>query len=195
MTHKVFGHTNKVSKASQNPIETLKNQHSAAHSPGFFDNLIGNYDYDDDYLETPQQYQKKEEPKAQTRKEFTVFSAAEHQENEKVTHEIEQLTAQIRQEIIMLKKSSADLAQEVQQVEKISLQSLPENAGIYHVRFLEVMIALLQTVREKIGDSSTWLTAMVSKKKKRGSLFAVNAKKKGTQYSLSQELQSARSIQ
>jgi len=36
---------------------------------------------------------------------------------------------------------------------------------------------------------------MVSKKKKRGSLFAVRSKKAGTQYSMSQELSNARSVQ
>jgi tRNA(Ser,Leu) C12 N-acetylase TAN1 len=36
---------------------------------------------------------------------------------------------------------------------------------------------------------------MQSKKAKRGSAFAVNTKKKGTQYSQSQELSSARNVQ
>jgi hypothetical protein len=72
---------------------------------------------------------------------------------------------------------------------------LPEKPGIYHVRFLEIIVNVLRALRAKINESSTWMQALTSKKKKRGSLFAVRAKKKGTQYSLSQELSSARSVQ
>jgi len=197
MVNKVFGHTNKGTKGTQNPIERLKDSHSSSNSSGFIDQLIGNYDYDDDFYGDENFYPRKEKaaPQPQQRKEFTVFNSHEHYETERVTREVEELTKQIKQEVVMLKKTSAELDQNIKQVEKISLESTPEKAGIYHVRFLEIVISLLQSIREKVGDSSTWLTALISKKKKRGSLFAAHSKSKGTQYSLSQELQSARSIQ
>ncbi|MCX6732754.1 MAG: DUF5660 domain-containing protein, partial [Candidatus Roizmanbacteria bacterium] len=64
-----------------------------------------------------------------------------------------------------------------------------------HVKFLEIVLQILRSVRAKVGESSTWMQALMSKKKKRGSLFASRSKKQGTAYSMSQELSNSRSIQ
>ncbi len=132
--------------------------------------------------------------KPQRRKE-TVFSFREHYERENVQGQVQELMRQIKREIEEVKKTDASLLQEVRDIENMAVEDLPAKAGIYHVRFLEILLSLLRTVRSKIGESKTWLEAMMSKKKKRGSLFATRSKKMGTQYSLSQELQSARSVQ
>jgi len=86
------------------------------------------------------------------------------------------------------------LAHEVVEVEKHAIQSLPEKPGVYHVRFLELLSSFLQGLTTKVSEAKNWMAAMHTKKAKRGSLFAVRSKKQGTQYSLSQELQSARSV-
>ena len=101
----------------------------------------------------------------------------------------------IKREIDFLKKDNSGLMNEVKDVEKLTLNSLPEKPGIYHIRFLEIVLNLVRHLRAKVGESRTWMEALVSKKKKRGSLFAARSKKSGTQYSLSQELQNARSVQ
>lgn len=144
--------------------------------------------------EYPAGQAEKQAERPQRRKE-TVFNFREHYERENVQRQVQELMQQIKREIEEVKKADASLLQEVRDIEKMSVEALPAKAGIYHVRFLEILLSMLRTVRSKIGESKTWLEAMMSKKKKRGSLFATRSKKMGTQYSLSQELQSARSVQ
>lgn len=129
------------------------------------------------------------------RKEFTVFNYREHYEESEIKRQIKELTEMIKCEVKFIRKGNQDLLNEVRDIEKITFETLPEKPGIYHVRFLEVILSILKALRAKVGESKTWLEAMKSKKKKRGSLFMVLSKKKGTQYSLSQELQTARSVQ
>lgn len=129
------------------------------------------------------------------RKEFTIFNYAQYYEQELVRKQIQELVEAIRQEIVLIKKTDQGLINEVKDIEKITIDNIGEKTGIYHVRFLEIVLRLLRSLRQKVSESKTWLSAMISRKKKRGSLFAVLSKKKGTQYSLSQELQTARSVQ
>jgi hypothetical protein len=68
-----------------------------------------------------------------------------------------------------------------------------EKKGVYYVRFMELMMELVRTLAAQVSESNTWLEAMISKKKRRGSLFAARSKNQGTQYSMSQELSIARS--
>lgn len=176
----------------KNPYETLKNTSTSRA----LDRLMGTYQ--DDEMDLMEQYlkERKREPKEKKqRQEFSLFRYQEYHEQELVRKQITQLTEEIKKEIIALKGTGSGLAKEVQEVEKLTLQPLPEKPGIYHIRFLEIVLNLIRVIRLKIGESKTWLEAMISKKKKRGSLFMSLSKKKGTQYSLSQELQSARSVQ
>jgi hypothetical protein len=101
----------------------------------------------------------------------------------------------IDQEIEAIKRANSALAAEVKDIEKLTITSANEKPGIYHIRFLELMLSFLQSLRSKISYSSTWLQAMQSKKKKRGSLFASLSKKRGTQYSMSEEIKMTRSVQ
>lgn len=176
---------------NQNTLETLKN----SRNNGILDQFFGNYDADyprEDIFGWPKESAK---ISGKSRQEFSVFNYQNYYEKEIVRKEIKQLSEQITKEIEMIKKADKNLLQEVQDIQKLNLESLPEKPGIYHIRFFEIILSILRTLRAKIGESRTWLQAMISKKKKRGSLFAVRSKKQGTQYSLSQELQSARSIQ
>lgn len=128
-----------------------------------------------------------------TRQEFTIFSRIDHQENQEIPQQIEMLAAEIKQEVAIIKKSNKDLITEIEEIEKQSL-SKTEKQGIYHVRFLESILSYLRNIGAKIKEGRTWAAALTSKKAKRGSLFVARSKKRGTQYSLSQELQSARSV-
>lgn len=134
-------------------------------------------------------------PSKKRRKEGSFFSYQEHYEGVVVKDEIQKLIEQIREEIKLIKKADKTFLNQVKDIEKITIDSLPEKPGIYHVRFLETVLGMLRALRLKVGESKTWLDALKSKKAKRGSAFLVRSKKKGTQYSLSNELSSARSVQ
>ncbi len=169
-----------------NTVETLKDPSSSLDQNSLLEQLFGSRKETDDI-------EKKQKPTQ--RQEFSLFSYNNYFEKEVVKKQIKELTEQIKKEIKLLKKADSSLISEVQDIEKLTIDSLPEKPGIYHIRFLEIVLRVLQTLREKVGESRTWLAALVSKKKKRGSLFASLSKKKGTQYSMSQELTNARSVQ
>jgi len=158
---------------------------------------FGNNPFDFDYSSFSERKtnQQKEEVSKPLRKEFSLFSYQEYYEKELVKKQIKELVEQIRKEIELIKKADKALLNQVSDIENITVEQLPEKPGIYHVRFLEIVLRILQSLRQKIGESKTWLSAMISRKKKRGSLFLALSKKKGTLYSMSQELQTARSIQ
>jgi len=162
-----------------NPLESLRN----------FDN----YEDDDEYESLGFNLAKKKEKRA--KKEFKVFNYQEYSETTLIKKKISELSELIKKEIEALKKQGSEFNRELNEVGKIALQELPEKPGIYHVRFLEIILEFVRHLRARVGESKTWMEAMVTRRKKRGSLFAVRSKKMGTQYSLSQELQSARSIQ
>lgn len=145
--------------------------------------------------EQGQKQEKKPEKSQLTPKRESVFNYQIYYEKELVKQQIKELVDQIRKEIELIKRAGRTLDAEIKDIEKITIESLPARPGIYHIRFLEIILRILKTLREKISDSGTWLSAMVSRKKKRGSLFLALSKKKGTQYSLSQELATSRSIQ
>lgn len=206
MSNKVIQSQKKSSATSQtiNPLETFKDlgsgivKNTASNFKKIGTGIFDSFFADNDPAPASENLgfgQNLEKAPSQTRKEFSLFSYQEYYEKEIVKKQIKELTEQIKKEIELLKKADKALLDQVKDIENLTLESLPDKPGIYHIRFLEIVLKILHTLREKIGESRTWLAAMVSKKKKRGSLFVVNSKKKGTQYSLSQELQSARSIQ
>ena len=129
------------------------------------------------------------------RKEFTIFASETHSENHEVPKQIEQLSAEVKQAVTQLKKAQKNLDHQILQAEKHTIESMPQKGGIYHVHFLENLLSFIRLMQSKVGEAKTWLSAMQSKKKKRGSAFASRSKKQGTQYSLSQELSTARSVQ
>jgi len=172
-----------------NPLESIGSK--------AFDQFFGSYDTDyDNSLENPvESWGKEAKQPTKHKQEFKLFNYTEYYEKELVKRQIKELTELIKKEIELIKKADASLLNEVRDVETISINTLPEKPGIYHIRFLEIVLSILRTLRAKIGESKTWMQALISKKKKRGSLFMALSKKKGTQYSLSQELSNARSVQ
>ncbi len=143
--------------------------------------------------EAPQNEPKIEGFRAIGKERITVFSLREQRESKEI-QQIKELLKQIKEEIKAIKAADNSLAEEIKAAEKLTIEVDPEG-GVYHIRFLEVILKLLHTARKKIGESSAWLDVMHSKKKKRGSAFASLSKKQGTQYSMSQELSNARSTQ
>ena len=186
--------TNTIGSKFQHP-KLKKNQNNLEAIKGldqFFEDYDSDYKKQEDYFWSSREEKK---PISKSRKEFSLFNYQNYYEQEIVKKEIKQLTEEVRKEIELIKKADKSLLQEVKDIHKLTLDQLPEKPGVYHIRFFEIVLSILRSLRAKIGESRTWLQAMISKKKKRGSLFAIRSKKQGTLYSLSQELQSARSVQ
>ncbi|MDO8609542.1 MAG: DUF5660 domain-containing protein [bacterium] len=207
MNHTMYksGGKSKSTKVNKNPLEAITDLGSSTFNKakdefkkigtGMVDDLFGiNYDSEPTNGNEFGRQQEGSAPKKH-KQEFKLFNYNEYYERELVKKQIKELTEQIKQQIEMIKKADASLLNDIKDIQKLSIDSLPATPGIYHVRFLEIILNILKTVRQKIGESRTWLQALQSKKKKRGSAFAVRSKKQGTQYSMSQELQNARSIQ
>mgnify|MGYP001069786284 CR=1 FL=1 len=177
------------SKSQKNPSQTYYKNPSETYEDSPFD-----LDYSS-FFEEKKINQEKKGTSSSIRREFHLFSYQDYYEKERVKEQIKQLIEQIRKEIDLIKKADEALLAQVSDVKKITVEQIPEKPGIYHVRFLEIILRILQSLRQKIGESKTWLSVMISRKKKRGSLFLALSKKKGTSYSMSQELQITRSVQ
>lgn len=207
MNAKMSAKSQNTSK-SANTLETLKNLGSSVAQntadsfkdmgTGMIDQLFGGYaDQEESYDEQIEKLRKpqQKENKPSLQRERNLFNYQAHHENTVVTEQIKRLVEQIKQEIEYIKKADKALLSEVSDIQKISMESISQKPGVYHIRFLEIVLRTLRLLRAKIGESKTWMQALMSKKKKRGSLFAARSKKSGTQYSLSQEISSSRSVQ
>lgn len=137
-----------------------------------------------------------ETPKRSVIREFrNIFSRPEHYETKERPHQIEYLHKQIVQEIHAIKSANAAFISEVKDIDNITVENMKGKEGIYYVRFLELIISILKTLRMKINESRTWLGAVQGRAKKKGGAFGARAKKHGTSFSMSQELSNARSVQ
>ncbi len=177
----------------KNPIESLKNFGNPPAGSKGMDQFFGDYADYENWGEFG--YQPEAKKPAKRKAEFKVFNYQEYYENQKIKDEIRKLTELIKREVEMLKKADKAFTTEVKEIQKLTVESLPAKPGVYHIRFLEIVLSILETIRAKVSESTTWLEALKSKKKKRGSLFVSLSKKKGTQYSLSGELNTSRSVQ
>ncbi len=190
---------------TKNPLESLRDLGTSTArntadafgkiGGGMLDQFFGGNDHEDDNLNSELNFNQEPSKSKVKKQEVKVFNYQEYYENTLIKKQIQELTEAIKREIQMIKRSDASLLNEISDVEKLTINGLPEKPGIYHIRFLELVLNILKTLRAKVGESKTWLQALMSKKKKRGSLFAVRSKKQGTQYSMSQELQNSRSVQ
>ena len=129
------------------------------------------------------------------RREFNVFTRVEHFESKERPRELEYLHKQIVQEVKEIKAANAALMSEIRDIDNLTVENMENKDGVYYVRFLELIISILKTLRMKINESRTWLGAVNARAKKRGAAFGARAKKHGTSFSLSQELSTARSVQ
>ncbi|OGK66327.1 hypothetical protein A2313_03515 [Candidatus Roizmanbacteria bacterium RIFOXYB2_FULL_41_10] len=129
--------------------------------------------------------QEKKEPKRIRRTEI-VFNYLEKQEQSRLNSEISNLMKEVKKEIEMLKLQDKAL---INDVSKLVVTDLPKDAGIYHLRFLEFIVKLLRSLRQKISEGRLWLQTTFDKKKQKK--FRQMAKSKGTKFSLSKELTQA----
>lgn len=190
----------------KNPLESLRDLGTSTAKNtadafgkiggGMLDQFFGGADdHEDDNFGSEFNF-KKEVAKAKAGKqEVKIFNYQEYYENTLIKKQIAELTEAIKKEVEMIKKADSSLINDVRDVENLTINGLPEKVGVYHIRFLELVLSILRALRAKVGESRTWLSALMSKKKKRGSAFSARSKKSGTQYSMSQELSNSRSVQ
>ena len=182
--------------ASKKPSSHRKNPLEKTRENDFFDQLFGSQKRATQQEKRPVSMTSEENRKASPqRKEFTIFASDSHSENYEIPRQIKQLGEEVRSAVQQLKKTQKALDHQILQVEKQTIEAMPQKGGIYHVHFLEKLLLFIRLIQSKTGEAKTWLSAMQSKKKKRGSAFASRSKQKGTQYSLSQELSTARAVQ
>lgn len=190
----------------KNPLESLRDLGTSAAKNtadafgkiggGMLDQFFGgNDDHENDSLGSEFNFNKETSKVKTGKQEVKIFNYQEYYENTLIKKQIAELTEAIKKEIEMIKKADASLINDVRDVENLTINGLPEKVGVYHIRFLELVLNILRTLRAKVGESRTWMSALMSKKAKRGSAFAVRSKKSGTQYSMSQELSNSRSVQ
>jgi tRNA(Ser,Leu) C12 N-acetylase TAN1 len=191
---------------TKNPLESLRDlgTSSARNTANTFGKIGGGMldqffnesaDREDDNIDSEFSFKSELDKSKTKKKEVKLFNYQEYYESTLIKKQIQELTEAIKKEIEMIKKSDSSLLNEIRDVEKLTINDLPEKPGIYHIRFLELVLNILRTLRAKVGESKTWLQALMAKKKKRGSAFVVRSKKQGTQYSMSQELSNSRSVQ
>lgn len=99
------------------------------------------------------------------------------------THETKVRIQEIIIEIKKLTKSSKELSIQFKDIEK--MEQLPANAGKYHANFVEWVLSMVRSARERVDNAISWTSAMKSKKSQRTywNLF----KKHGTSFGLSGE--------
>jgi hypothetical protein len=127
-----------------------------------------------------------------------IFSFSNHHENKLIPQEIMKLKEAINIEVSRLKAVNNSVADQITNIQRETLSSMPEKAGIYQVRFLETLLSMVRLLRARVSEAGTWLTAINTKKAKRGSLYKKQTKagtKNSVAHMLSQEKSSARPTQ
>lgn len=109
-----------------------------------------------------------------------------HAERKVEVREQHQTKVRMQEIIIEIKKltsSSKELAIQFKDVEK--MEHIPQGAGKYHTNFVEWVLSMIRSAREKVDNTLSWTTALHSKKKQKQywNLF----KKHGTSFGLSGE--------
>lgn len=101
------------------------------------------------------------------------------QENQETKIRIQEIIVEIKK----LTKSSKELEVKFKEVQ--AMERVPQNAGKYHANFVEWVLSMIRSAREKVDSTLSWTTALHSKKKQRQywALF----KKHGTSFALSGE--------
>lgn len=97
--------------------------------------------------------------------------------------EMDRKFAQIHDELKRLVDSSNKVIQD--EFGGVALESAPKEVGTYHINFLDWMLIAISTARQKVEDSGAWLSAMKSKKGKKG--YWGMFKKHGTTFGMSNE--------
>lgn len=164
---------------------------------GIFNDLIGNTPHE---LTPQEQYEKlqreqaeAEQPKA-TLERGNLFNFRSIEDQRKM-QEIHEVIEQIRVQVDQVKKMNKDMINKIKDIENETINAKEDKASAYDLNVFKLFSSMLELYMKDLSKASNWMDTFVSKKAKRGSAFATRSKKAGTSYSMSQELQSSRSIQ
>jgi len=100
-------------------------------------------------------------------------------------YEEEKITSQIEEILVELKKIAKETKELEMEFKEVIMESVPENAGKYHVSFFTFVLKLLKVARKKINESATWMSCFSSRKRQKG--YWAMYKKGGTKFALSGE--------
>ncbi|MBI4100307.1 hypothetical protein HY439_01060 [Candidatus Microgenomates bacterium] len=104
------------------------------------------------------------------------------QKEKDLENEVEALLAEIKREVKRFEEATENLEVEVA---KITVEETPPNPGIYHVNFFEWLLGILKTLKVKVESANLWLSAVQSRKAKKG--YWSSFKKHGTSFGMSSE--------
>lgn len=134
-------------------------------------------------LMSPERYPTRPEQLIKPRPaEIRIFNFKEREEQLQVGREIKAVLQEIKKEIFLLEKKQKMV---IAEASKLTVAEIPEKPGIYHVRFFEWILSILRDLHKKISESATWLSALNTKKKRKG--YWGMFKKHGTKFGLSGE--------
>lgn len=119
------------------------------------------------------------EPGINYRREVVHAESRIGSENQK------QIQGQIHEIFSELQKLIASSEQLQVQFKEVMVEKMPEKPGKYHVNFFEWLFLTVKQAREKVEDSSAWLSVMKSKKATKQ--YWNQFKEKGTSFGLSGE--------
>lgn len=123
----------------------------------------------------------KERPWQRAINENTLFTLKEVQ----VKRQVEEILA----ELARLAQATQNLAKEV----KTAVETPPVVAGVYHLSFLQKIRETIVLFRQKVEQSTTWLSLFNQRNQKQGYYWG-QFKKSGQKFMLSQERYSATQV-
>jgi len=107
---------------------------------------------------------------------FAEMRQVSERKNSQENNERKQQIDRLLQEVERLAKSSKIIEQKFA---SFTVEQGVSKPGKYHTNFLEWMIFVISDARRKVEDAGAWLSAMSSKKGKRGGKVIQDAWKKG----------------
>lgn len=99
-----------------------------------------------------------------------------------IESQVAKLMQELQAEVIKLQQKTAELGNDVT---KITVESRPTKAGIYHLNFFDMMISMLKELRQRVGESRMWLQKSMKKKQQKG--YWAMFKKHGMNFAASDE--------
>ncbi len=123
--------------------------------------------------------------------------AARKRREEEDQKQLDEVYKELEKEIKRYEAQQQKMDENIEKLKKLIIAERTNKykKGKYAFTVSEIGKMIMKTALISITDSNNWLEAVMTKRKKRGSLFAVRSKKQGTQYSMSQELSLTRSVQ
>lgn len=99
-------------------------------------------------------------------------------ENAETKREIKQILEELKMLAVSVKSFE-------QEVAKVTIETAPQQVGVYHKNFFEWLTRMIRDLRKKVNEGNTWLQVFQSKKKKKG--YWQMFKKHGTSFAMSDE--------